>query len=204
MSFQNWPEISTCLNDVEKEKIALTKKIINLDSITAARNRINEIVDQLRISLEQSLDKQYAAQVVFAIVAYLDEQIQSYLLEKGQANWVPLQKDFYGAYNAGNLFYDTIDKLVEDPLVPESVFEIFYFILKKGFLGKYKDSKTHINKYLDILKDKITIAPAQELPKDHAMHALNSKKKIKPWHYYTAAGVVSVMLLSFLYLTSSL
>lgn len=204
MNSQFWPEIFICLNEVEKEKLSLGKKSINLDSITESRNKINEIVDQLRLSLEQSLEKEYALQIMFAVVAYLDEQIQSYLLEKGQANWVPLQKDFYGAYNAGTLFYDTIDKLVEEPSVPEIVFSVFYFILRKGFLGKYRDSKVHINKYMDILKDKINIIAPKENVNGIRNVTIMNKKRIQPWHYYAAAGTLSIVVMGILYLTSSL
>ena len=203
MSSQFWPEISICLSEVEKEKFALTKKAINLDAISAVRDNINRIIDQLRISFEQVLDKQYASQVLFAVVAYFDEQIQSHLLERGQANWVPLQKDFYGAYNAGALFYDTIDKLVEDQKVPEIVYEVFYFILKKGFLGKYRDSKTHINKYMDILKERIFVEIPQQAGNDASMALYQTREKIKPRHYYAAAAALSAAILAILYATSS-
>jgi type IV/VI secretion system ImpK/VasF family protein len=204
MNSQFWPEISICLSEVEKEKFALTKKAINLDVITAVRDNINHHIDQLRLSFEQVLDKQYVSQVLFAIVAYFDEQIQSHLLEKGQGNWVPLQKDFYGAYNAGTLFYDTIDKLVEDVQVPQIVYEVFYFILKKGFLGKYRDSKLHINKYMEILNGKISVQPTVPAPKDQALPVYSAWKKIKPRHYYAAVGAASVVLSLILYVTSSM
>ena len=155
MSCQFWPEISICLNEVEKEKDALTKKAINLDMITIARENINRYIEQLRLSLEQSLEKQHSSQILFALVAFVDEDIQRYLIEKGLGNWVPLQKDLYGAYNAGTLYYESIDKIIEDPSIPEIVHRVFYFILKKGFMGKYRDSKTHIKKYLEILKNRI-------------------------------------------------
>lgn len=204
MNSQFWPEISICLSEVEKEKHALTKKAINLDAISAVRDNINRLVDQLRISFEQALDKQHASQALFAVVAYFDEQIQSHLLEKGQGNWVPLQKDFYGAYNAGNLFYDTVDKLVEDHTVPEVVYEVYYFILKKGFLGKYKDSKTHINKYMEILKEKISVEVPHQPVMDANLPFYQPKVKMKPRHYYLAAGFASVLILTVLYVTSSL
>lgn len=199
-----WPEISTCLSDVEREKLSLTKKAINLDVITSARENMNRYIDQLRLSLEQTLDKLYASHIVFALVAYFDEEIQRYLLEKGQGNWVPLQKDFYGAYNAGNLFYETIDKIIEDSQTPEIVFRVFYFILKKGFLGKYRDSKTHINKYLDILRGKITIENPAHEQKEIKSSALPIKRKIKPWHYYTGACAASLAVLTVLYLATGM
>jgi type IV/VI secretion system ImpK/VasF family protein len=203
MNCQFWPEISTCLNDVEKEKLSLTKKAINLDAITAARENMNRHIEQLRLSLDQGLDKKYASHILFALVAYFDEEIQRHLSEKGQGNWVPLQKDFYGAYNAGNLYYETIDKIIEDTQAPEIVFRVFYFILKKGFLGKYRDSKTHITKYLDILREKISIETPAHQPKDPKAYLQHMKSKVKRWHYYAGAGAVSLVLFIMLYLTTS-
>lgn len=204
MSCQFWPEISTCLNDVEKEKVSLTKKALSLDAITTARESMNQHIDQLRLSLEQSLEKEYASQILFALIAYFDEEIQRYLLEKGHGNWVPLQKDFYGAYNAGILFYESIDKIIEDPQTPEIVFRVFYFILKKGFLGKYRDAKTHINKYMEILKDKISIQTPDHQPKESKPLPLTMKNKIKTWHYYTGAVAASFALFGMLYLATTL
>lgn len=204
MSSQYWPEISICLDEVEKEKELLVKKTINLDLINGVRDRINAIIDQLRVRLEQTLEKQHASQVVFAIVAYLDEQIQSQLLEKGHGNWIPLQKDFYGAYNAGSLFYDTIDKVLDDPHIPEIVYRIYYFILKLGFVGKYRDAKAHIAKYMEILKDKISVELVKQTQKNVKNPLLQSKRKIRPRHYYMTAGVLACFLLITLYISSSL
>lgn len=204
MKCQYWPEISFYLAEVEKEKQDLIKKAISLDTITSARENINQHIEQLRLNLEQSLDKDFVALILFATVAYVDEEIQRCLLEKGQANWVPLQKDFYGAYNAGNLYFETIDKFIEDPHVPIIVFKVFYFFLKKGFLGKYRDSKIHIAKYLEILKEKIPIqAPLQ--PKNPSiLQPLMIKNKINIWHYYSGAACTSLVLLLTFYFISNM
>lgn len=204
MSCSFWPEISTCLSEIEKEKQSLTKKAMNLDVITSARENMNRQIEQLRLSLEQALDKLYASHIVFALIAYFDEEIQRHLLEKGQGNWVPLQKDFYGAYNAGTLYYETIDKIIDDPQVPEIVYRVFYFILKKGFLGKYRDSRTHINKYMEILKGKFSVEHLLQPPKELAPYPLKLKNKLQRWHYYTGAAVASLFLFMILYLTTSL
>lgn len=203
MNYQFWPEISFCLNEVEKEKLQLTKNTMNLDALTAARERINNQLERLRVSLEQSLDKSFASFILFAIVAYLDEDIQAYVLELGQGNWLPLQKDFYGAYNAGELFYETIDKLLDNPDTPPTVMMVFYFILKKGFQGKYRDSKTHITKYQDILKEKISVISPTQMEEHSVYNSSKKNKKLKKWHYYALAGTASVCLLLMLYITSS-
>ena len=203
MNCQFWPEISFCLNEVETERLRLTKSSMNLDTLTAAREKINYQVDQLRLSFEQALDKNFASLALFAIVAYIDEEVQRHVLETGQGNWAPLQKDFYGAYNAGELFYETIDKIIDDPQVPPIVPQLFYFILKKGFQGKYRDSKTHIEKYLDILKSKIPVTtPSKTMGSTVERHA-DIKRRFKKWHYYTGVGIATACLLITLYISSS-
>lgn len=205
MNCQFWPEISTCLNEFEDEKYQLFKGTLNLDTITKSREYINNQLERLQLSLEQSLEKNHASLILFAIVAYIDEQMQAQILKQKQGNWVPLQKDFYGAYNAGDLFYETVDKLIDDPKTPSIVLNVFYFILKRGFLGRYSDSKTHINKYLDFLKDKIPVTSAHMNKEGKSSFSSPSKKvRLKKWHYYAGAGCVSLLFIIILYITSSL
>ena len=203
MNCQFWPEISFCLNEVEKEKQLLTKKTLNLDLIIGARKTINEQLEQLRLSLEQTLNKQHASLALFPIVAYFDEEMQRHILKTGQGNWDPLQKDFYGAYNAGDLYFETVDKIIEDPQTPSIIFRVFYFILKKGFQGKYRDSKTHLHKYLEILREKIPVEPPVQKKESDTLLPFQNKKKIKPWHYYAGAGAASIAFLVTLYATTS-
>lgn len=203
MNCQYWPEISFCLNEIEKQKELLNKKALNLDTIMAARQHINMQLERLRISLEQTLEKQQASLVLFAIVAYCDEELQRHLLETNKANWDPLQKDFYGAYNAGDLYFDTIDKIMEDPEVPPIVFKVFYFILKKGFQGKYRDSKTHLHKYLELLKEKIPVESPPQKKEQEILLPFQMKKKIKTWHYYAGAGAFCALFMAILYLSTN-
>ncbi len=205
MSCQFWPEISICLNEFEDEKYQLFKGALSLDAITKSRENLNHQLERLQLSLEQSLEKNHASLVLFALVAYIDEQMQAQILKQKQGNWVPLQKDFYGAYNAGDLFYETVDKLIDDPKTPPIVLKVFYFILKRGFLGRYSDSKTHINKYLDILKEKIPVT-STHINKEGTSGFSREKEKgrFKKWHYYAGVGCVSLLLIIVLYITSSL
>lgn len=202
-NYHMWPEISTCLKEVEEEKKKLTKGTINLDTLTSTRETISHLIEQIQVSLEQDMDKQSASLAVFALVAFVDERMQTHILELGQGSWAPLQKDFYGAYNAGELFYETIDKIIDDPKTPPIIPEIFYFILKKGFKGKYRDSKTYLTKYIDILKEKIAVAPVskESIPVEPSISKL--RKKIKTWHYYAGASLATLSLLMLLYFTSS-
>ncbi len=204
MKTQFWTETSVCLDEVEKEKKRLKRDSIDLDTLSSVRENINHRLEILRLGYEQSLEKQYASLALFAVVAFIDEDIQRHLLNMNQGNWDPLQKDFYGAYNAGELFYETIDKTIDDVQVPSIVLEVFYFILKKGFLGKYRDSKTHITKYLDILKGKIEVVSPEQIGSQGSKEVEITKRRFKKWHYYTGAVALSFCLLVTLYIASSL
>ena len=203
-NYHLWPEVSSCLKDIEKEKNKLTKSKVNLDTLTAIRKSISHHLEQLQLSFEQELNKHFASLSIFAIVAYVDEQMQSHVLDLGQGNWAPLQKDFYGAYNAGELFYETIDKIIDDSEVPPIVLEVFYFIMKKGFKGKYRDSKTQIAKYIELLKETIPVAEQKNDSTILEKQTPRFKGKIQAWHYYAGAGVVTLSLLAILYITSNL
>lgn len=203
MNYQFWPEISLYLDEIRKEKEVLRRDDLNIDMMGEVRENINHYLEQLKLSFEQSLDKQYASLALFAIVAYVDEDIQRQLVETRKGSWNPLQKDFYGAHNAGEVFFETIDKIIDNPEVPPIVLEVYYFMLNKGFLGKYRDSKTHIAKYLDLLKDKIpVITPVQE-GASGSKEMETKKYRIKKWHYYACAGALSICVLCLLYFTSS-
>lgn len=203
MNCRFWPEISFCLDEIEKQKNLINKTSINLETLTSVREQINHLVEQLKISFEQELDTHFSSLLLFAIVAYIDEDVQRHILETGQGNWAPLQKDYYGAYNAGELFYETVDKILDDPKIPSIVLEVYYFVLKKGFQGKYRDSKTHIQKYLDILKDAIPVTTPKTINNSGKGDA-NQKKKIKKWHYYVGAGAATVCLFITLYVTTNM
>jgi len=188
---------------MEKSKSTLTKSSINLDTLAAVREQINKNVKELQLFFEQDLDKNFSSLTLFAVVAYIDEIMQRHVLETGQGTWAPLQKDFYGAYNAGELFYETIDKVIDDEQVPPIVAQVFYFILKLGFHGKFRDSKTHIEKYIDILKAKIPVATPSKVVDHSNPHAAQAKAKIKKWHYYASASALAACFLLTLYIASS-
>ena len=155
--------------------------------------------------LKEYLEKQFASLALFPLVAYLDEDMQRYLIGSKQMNWLPFQKDFYGAYNAGDLFYETIDKLIENPQTPSIVLQMFYFFLKKGFLGKYRDSKVHIARYLEILRERIPVATPPESQITTATDSITTQRKprIKKWHYYVGVVAASFFLWIILYFNSN-
>lgn len=194
MNYQYWQEISFYLNELDKERMAFEKLAITPESIEPTRKKMVTLLDHLRTSLEQRLDKHHTSLILFAIVASIDEKMQSYDYNETKVRWAPIQKDFYSAFTAGEVFYKSLDEILDDPSVPNIVYQVFYSMLKRGFQGKYRESKTQIAKYLDMLKDKIptTIVTAKKNTVNPPQS--NSKKeRFNKWHYY---GLSSALFLA--------
>ncbi len=202
MNFRYWQDISFYLNEIDQEKSAFNKKEISTDSIEATRKKISYLLEQLKVDLEQKIHKDHVSLILFSLVAGVDEQMQSFDYNHLKSRWIPLQKDFYSAYTAGELFFKTIDDILDNPNVPVLVYEVFYYTLKRGFQGKYRDSKTQLQKYLDLLKEKIPVthSPSNLPPSDRIAP---EKSRVKAWHYYGFASLLLVGLYFSLYLLSN-
>ena len=159
---------------------------MNADSLESTRTRMVNLVEVMKSSLEQRMDKYHASLIIFPVVAAIDEKMQGYDYTSGKTKWAPLQKDFYAAYNAGEIFFKSLDEILDDPNIPNIVYQVYYAMLKRGFQGKYKDSKTQIAKYMDMLKDKIPVINQTEKKVAAAVNAAKPKKSwLKKWHCYS-------------------
>ncbi len=194
MNYLYWQEISFFLNDIDKEKVLFEKSSMNTDAMENTRKKMTELVEVMKSSLEQRMDKYHASLIIFPIVAAIDEKMQGYDYNSNKNKWMPLQKDFYAAYNAGEIFFKSLDEILDDPNIPNIVFQVNYTILKRGFQGKYKDSKTQISKYLDMLKDKIPRPNTNERKAITPKTALVQPKKtwLKKWHCYSFSIAMAI------------
>lgn len=205
MNYQHWQEISFYLNELDKERIAFEKNDISAETIEPTRKKMMTLLEHLKTSLELRIDKHHTSLIIFAIVAAVDEKMQSYDYNESRVKWAPLQKDFYSAFNAGEIFFKSLDEILDDPNIPNIVYQVFYSMLKRGFQGKYRESKTQIAKYLDMLKDKIPTS--SHTHKKETPHATTFKQKegfLKKWHYYCFSGALCIALFAALQLYSRL
>lgn len=202
MNFRHWQDISFYLSEIDKEKNDFRRTHISPESLDATRKKISHILEQLKGELDQKINKDYVSLILFAIVAGVDEEMQSFDYNHLKIRWVPLQKDFYSAYTAGEVFFKSIDDILDNPNIPILVHEVFYYILKRGFQGKYRDSKTQLQKYLDLLKQKIPNIPSPPKPV-LTEEIASSKQKLKPWYYYGLATLFSATLYFSLYFLSN-
>jgi type IV/VI secretion system ImpK/VasF family protein len=203
MNYQHWQEISFYLDELDKEKANFEKNPDTLESMEITRKAMVTLLEHLRTSLEKQLDKHHSSLILFAIVAATDEKMQNHHYSSFKVRWAPLQKDFYAAYTAGEMFFKSIDEILEDPNTPNIVYQVFYAMLKRGFQGKYQDSKTQIAKYIEMLKDKIPVASVTL--KTEAPNSLpQRKRRLKKGHYYCLSACLFLLVFGALFVLSNL
>lgn len=193
MNYLYWQEISSFLHDLDKERQVFEKSAMTSESMENTRAKMMNLFEVLKSSLEQRMDKYHASLILFPMVAATDEKMQSYDYNSTKVKWAPLQKDFYAAYTAGEIFFKTLDEILDEPNIPNIVYQVFYAMLKRGFQGKYKDSKTQINKYLEMLKDKIPVEYTHDKKITRAPPPVKSRvTRFKRWHWYSLSVVLAV------------
>lgn len=204
MNYQHWQEISFYLNELDRERIGFEKNAINEESIEPVRKKMMTLVEHLKTSLELRIDKHHTSLIIFAIVASVDERMQSYDYSESKVRWTPLQKDFYSAFNAGEIFFKSLDEILDDTNIPNIVYQVFYSMLKRGFQGKYRESKTQIAKYLDMLEDKIPTNHVENGKKEKENPSTFKQKEgfLKKWHYYCLSGTCCLIIFATLMLIS--
>ncbi len=126
------------------------------NNILKVREAIRKQLDLLRIDLADHLTDQESYYVLFALVIYIDENIQINVLDKVELQWPLLQKELFDIDDGGNLFYDTLDHILKKPEITLFVFEVYYFCLKHGFLGRYIGEPIVISDYKKSLELKIS------------------------------------------------
>lgn len=203
MNYLFWQEISFFLNDLDKERVVFEKSAMNAEAMDSARTKMTNLVEVMKSSLERRMDKYHASLIIFPVVAAIDEKMQGYDFNSSKVKWAPLQKDFYAAYNAGEIFFKSLDEILDDPNIPNIVFQVYYAMLKRGFQGKYKDSKTQIAKYLDMLKDKIpVISPVEKKAATNLSVEKQKKSRYKSWHCYSVSVLMVLAVFGLLILSA--
>jgi len=209
MEQELWKKISEVFSVMETH-IEELRVIENLDSEEATGNPENNIllvrdtirkqIDTLRISFSKHLTEQESYYILFAIIVYIDETIQTKVLDKTYLSWPLLQMEFYEVDDGGNLFYDTLNHIITKPQIPLFVFEVYYFCLKHGFTGRYLKDPVKIAEYKKTLEDKILVNNIEsEIIPPH--RSVISSSFFSPlWYYVTAISFLLFIYLGFVLL----
>jgi type IV/VI secretion system ImpK/VasF family protein len=167
------------------------------DDLNRLRGDLRKQLLALRAELGQMVTERECYLALFPIVLCLDEIIQTRYASV-EMSWSLLQREFFQVDKGGELFYDTLEELLNGAQRSLLVLEVFYFCLSIGFKGKYNGDEEKIASYMRKLRSQFEaegFAAADET--DPTVTGM-----IKPtgrcwWYYAVSAGLIVLLYLLF-------
>lgn len=174
--------------------------IYTADDIVHIRADLRTHLDFLKSVLSEQYSERDTYIILFAIVAQIDELIQTNFLRTMNMNWPLLQKELFQIDNAGDVYYEILDDILPKPQTHTFIYEVYYFCLRYGFRGRYENNPVKIAEYLKKLQarlkqDDIIISPSE------TEDVGQIKQFSSPyWNYLIMAGVLVATYLFFVIL----
>jgi hypothetical protein len=125
------------------------------------RGEISAKLDALRAELASVLSEREVYFVLFPLTIHYDELVLRRLPPLEQTAWPLLQSERFGINDGGDKFYSFADERLAHPDTPTLVFEVLYFCLSDGFIGRYANDPARIAGYKSTLAARI---PTPKLP----------------------------------------
>ena len=145
------------LADIASDCLILILQLRSTDNYgepAVLKNHIIEMFDKFEHEARSAgIDNEKIVSVKFALIAFLDETIISSSWTK-KNSWLsePLQLKLFETFNAGEEFFDNLDKLRLRTSNNNDVLEVYYLCLTLGFKGKYQlQSPENLRKIIDDL-----------------------------------------------------
>jgi type IV/VI secretion system ImpK/VasF family protein len=175
-------------------------EVYSSDDIVNIRAELRTQLDFLKSTLTEQYSERDTYIILFAIVAQIDEVIQTNFLRAMNLSWPLLQKELFQIDNAGEVYYEILDDILPKPQTHAFIYEVYYFCLHYGFRGRYENNPVKITEYLKKLQARlkqveINIAPAE------AEEMVKLRQFGLPyWNYLIMAGVLVVAYFFFVML----
>ena len=166
MKNKQWPIIYELFQEVKELQdkslsvVAKTRKLvrgIQAEDIIKVRAGIRTKLDILKTRLSEDLNERETYLILFPIVIYFDEMVQTSIVQAKAIDWPLLQKELFDITNGGEMFYEVLDDILRKSATLPFIYEVFYFCLSDGFQGKYRDNSIKIKEYQDHLRKKIPL-----------------------------------------------
>ncbi|OPY12637.1 MAG: hypothetical protein A4E66_01074 [Syntrophus sp. PtaB.Bin001] len=177
-----------------------TGEVYSIDDIVRIRAELRNQLDFLKATLAEQYSERDTYMVLFAIVAQIDELIQTNFLRTLNTAWPLLQKELFQIEDAGEVFYEILDDILAKPQTPTFVYEVYYFCMRYGFRGRYENNPVKVMEYLKKLQAKLK-QDEIDLPPAQVEEMVKLKHFSSPyWNYLVTAGVLVVAYFLFVIL----
>lgn len=134
-------------------------------SLGRLRVELRTQLDSLKDALSKELTDSESYLVMFPLVLLCDEMVMCRLPKEQQTLWSLLQTELFQINHGGDVFYDFVDERLNKPDTPAMVFEVLYYCLSAGFVGKFGFDGAKVERYKALLSERIPGAQAQAAAK---------------------------------------
>lgn len=140
---------------------------VDLDALGQLRGELRNRLDSLKDALSRELTENETYLVMFPLVLLCDEMVMGRLPKQQHTEWKLLQHELFQINYGGDVFYDFVDERLGKPDTPPMVFEVLYFCLSAGFVGKFGFDSGKVQRYRALLAERIpgALTPARKLKK---------------------------------------
>lgn len=172
--------------------------VCSADDLIRIRSELRNQLDYLKSVVAQQYSERDTYIILFPIVAQIDELIQVNFLRSMNLTWPLLQKELFQIDNAGDVFYEILDDILQKPQTYPFIFEVYYFCMRYGFRGRYENNPVKFGEYLKKLQAKLDQEEwCLEPPPEQEMGYL--RQFAPPYKPYLISG--GVLLFAFILFT---
>jgi type VI secretion system protein ImpK len=145
----------TLLPNAQSMTLSGTQGYVDIGSLTQLRLELRNRLDMLKDALQKELTENEAYLATFPLVLLCDEMVMGRLAKQQHTDWRLLQHELFQITYGGDVFYDFVDERLAKADTPPMVFEVLYFCLTAGFVGKFGLDGGKVQRYKALLTERI-------------------------------------------------
>lgn len=150
--------------------------MVDEEVLARLRNELRNKLDALKDSLGRDLSENETYLVTFPLVLLCDEMVMSSLPKQQQPLWFLLQSELFQINYGGDVFYDFVDERLAKLDTPIIVFEILFYCLSAGFVGKFGADTGKVHRYKGLLGERIPGALVSQRKKRRRREAAGGQR----------------------------
>jgi type VI secretion system protein ImpK len=175
------------------------RALLGSEAMENLHGQLRHTLARVTQKLGHTMDNGDIKQIVFILAIALDEKMQRRLAPEEAPRWPLLQRALFDVHDGGDLFYDLIeDRLTRSDTSP-LIFEVCFFCLSDGFVGRHSRNKPMIEEYKRKLAARISRPEGgsnETMSRTTAyMPALASNRLPLKYYLYSASALLLVPLL---------
>jgi type IV/VI secretion system ImpK/VasF family protein len=168
--------------------------LASADELSRLRADLRKQLVTLKAELGTHLTERETYLALFPLVVHADEIVQTTMIDVGRTSWASLQKDFFETDRGGEVFYQTLEDILEVTPVGPFVYQIYCFCLSLGFRGLHAEDPDRVEQYLRRLATKLAAKSTAPPPVEPTFEDVGRVPHMRSIAWYYAAAVGALLL----------